>query len=298
MAFVPAVGDADKVRFGLVPRDYVIDAMDALSVMDKSVGRTYALTDPNPPTARQLVDVFAEHLGKKVVWVPLPLGLTHAVVGGVPGLEGLLGLPAEGLDYFAYRTVHTTDQRGRRPRGDRGRLPAVRRLRRHAAGLHDRPSRVRLVRDDLSHPDPPPPCTRSTTHLEHTVTTDKPAVIVNVSLAGSDRDYDQHVTFLDSEFHLRRIGTNGDVAAAEELVRKWADDADVIAVTGIREARVAGLYDGDLEAVEQGQARHPDDPGHRRARPARRAAGVVDPPRADRRCPATSPTPASWCSAA
>ena len=30
-------------------------------------------------------------------------------MGGVPGLEGLLGLPAEGLDYFAYRTVHTTD---------------------------------------------------------------------------------------------------------------------------------------------------------------------------------------------
>ena len=26
----------------------------------------------------------------------------------VPGLEGLLGLPAEGLDYFAYRTVHDT----------------------------------------------------------------------------------------------------------------------------------------------------------------------------------------------
>jgi predicted amino acid dehydrogenase len=83
------------------------------------------------------------------------------------------------------------------------------------------------------------------------VTTDKPAVIVNVSLAGSDRDYDQHVTFLEQEFHLRRIGTNGDVAAAEELVRKWADDADVIAVTGIREARVAGLYDGDLEAVNR-----------------------------------------------
>lgn len=108
VAVIPEVGDADQVRFGLVPRDYVIDAMDALSVLDSSEGRTYALTDPNPPTARQLVDVFAEHMAKRVVWIRLPLGITRSIVGTVPGLEGLLGLPAEGLDYFAYRTVHDT----------------------------------------------------------------------------------------------------------------------------------------------------------------------------------------------
>ncbi|MGB7981019.1 MAG: SDR family oxidoreductase [Candidatus Nanopelagicales bacterium] len=108
LAVVPAVGDPDEVRFGLVPRDYVIDAMDALSAMDKSEGRTYALTDPHPPTARTLVDAFASYLGKRVTWVPLPLGATRALLGGIPGLEKLLGLPAEGLDYFAYRTVHST----------------------------------------------------------------------------------------------------------------------------------------------------------------------------------------------
>jgi predicted amino acid dehydrogenase len=80
---------------------------------------------------------------------------------------------------------------------------------------------------------------------------DKPFVIVNVSLAGSERDYDAHVTFLDHEFHLRRLGANGDVRAATELVKKWADEADVIAVTGAREARAIGLYDGDLAAVDR-----------------------------------------------
>jgi len=83
------------------------------------------------------------------------------------------------------------------------------------------------------------------------VTLDKPAVIVNVSLAGSERDYDQHVTFLERDIHVRRIGTNGNVRTAQELVRKWADDADVIAVTGLREARAIGLYDGELAAVEK-----------------------------------------------
>ena len=63
-----------------------------------------------------------------------------------------------------------------------------------------------------------------------------PTLIVQVSLTGPDRDFDEHVTFLDHEFRIIRLGTNGDVAAAEALVRKWDQDADAIAVTGVREA--------------------------------------------------------------
>jgi hypothetical protein len=107
-AVVPAVGDPDRVRVCLVPRDFVVDAMDELSALDRSVGRTYALTDPDPPTVRQLVDTFAGHLGKRVVWLPLPLGVTRSFVGAVPGVERLLGLPAESVDYFASPTTYPT----------------------------------------------------------------------------------------------------------------------------------------------------------------------------------------------
>ncbi len=81
-------------------------------------------------------------------------------------------------------------------------------------------------------------------------TTD-PTLIVHVSLTGSERDFDEYVTFLHHDFRIVRMGTNGDVVAAEALVRKWADEAAAIAVSGIREARAAGLYDGELEAIEQ-----------------------------------------------
>ncbi len=108
VAVVPAVGAADSVKVCVVPRDFVVEAMDELSVLDRSLGRTYALTDPNPPTARQVVETFARHLGKRVVWVPLPLGLTRTVVATVPGLERLLGLPAEALEYFASPTTYST----------------------------------------------------------------------------------------------------------------------------------------------------------------------------------------------
>ncbi len=76
-------------------------------------------------------------------------------------------------------------------------------------------------------------------------------VIVQVSLTGSERDYDEHVTFLERDFRIVRLGTNGDVDAAEALVRKWAEQAAAIAVTGLREARASGLYDGELVSIER-----------------------------------------------
>jgi thioester reductase-like protein len=108
VALVPAVGPLDRVQVCVVPRDFVVEAMDLLSVMDASAGRTFALTDPHPPTVHQLAGIFAQHLGKTVLWVPLPLGPTRRLVGSVPGLERLLGLPAEGLDYFASPTTYAT----------------------------------------------------------------------------------------------------------------------------------------------------------------------------------------------
>ena len=77
------------------------------------------------------------------------------------------------------------------------------------------------------------------------------SIIVNVSLATSDRDYDETVTFLERDFRLVRVGTDGDVPAAQALVRQWDPSAAAIAVTGIREARAAGMYDGDLAAVDK-----------------------------------------------
>ncbi len=78
-----------------------------------------------------------------------------------------------------------------------------------------------------------------------------PLLIVNVSLTSPDRDYDETVRFLGRDVRVVRLGTGGDVAAAEDLVREWEHLADAIAVTGIREARAAGLYDGELKAVDQ-----------------------------------------------
>lgn len=95
---------------------------------------------------------------------------------------------------------------------------------------------------------------------------DTPLLVVNVSLTGPERDYDTWVTFLDRRIRLVRIGTSGDVAAAESLVREWAARADALAVTGFREARAVGLYDGELDAIDKVKRAVRDVPvsdGHR-----------------------------------
>jgi predicted amino acid dehydrogenase len=79
----------------------------------------------------------------------------------------------------------------------------------------------------------------------------EPLLVVNISLTGADRDYDERVTLFDRPFRLLRLGTSGDIARAESLVREWGDRASAIAVTGAREARATGLYDGELAAIDR-----------------------------------------------
>ena len=79
---------------------------------------------------------------------------------------------------------------------------------------------------------------------------DQPALVVAVSLLDPSDDYDEHVTFLGQEVRIVRVGTGGRVEDALSLVAKWATQAQAIAVTGVREARVTGDYDGDLRSIE------------------------------------------------
>ena len=78
---------------------------------------------------------------------------------------------------------------------------------------------------------------------------DEPLTVVNVSLAGSDRDYDEKVQFLGRNFRIVREGADGSLEKALELVRGWTQEADVLAVSGAREAATAGLFSGDRRVV-------------------------------------------------
>ncbi len=77
------------------------------------------------------------------------------------------------------------------------------------------------------------------------------ALVVDVSLLDPGDDYDEDVTFLGRHFRVRRFGTAGKVDEARALVDTWAGQAQAIAVTGVREARASGHFEGDPDVLEE-----------------------------------------------
>ncbi len=105
---LPQTPGIDSNRVGLIPRDCVINGISALSTMPNSLGETYALTDPHPPTVREAVNTIAGLMGRRIAWVPLPETLVSAV-SRIPGASGLLGIPVDAVvDYMNHATLYDT----------------------------------------------------------------------------------------------------------------------------------------------------------------------------------------------
>lgn len=108
LAIVPRVADPRQIRFTMVPRDYLVSALDHLSSKDASAGRTYALADPHPPTVAAMLQILGTVTGQHLAEVPIPLGLTKRAIKRLRWLRDFVGFPSEALDYFAHSTSYDT----------------------------------------------------------------------------------------------------------------------------------------------------------------------------------------------
>jgi predicted amino acid dehydrogenase len=79
----------------------------------------------------------------------------------------------------------------------------------------------------------------------------EPPLVVDVSLHGHDGDYEEGVSFLGKDYRLLRIGTDGRVHEVHDLVQSWRTQARAVAITGVREVRASGKFEGDLDSVER-----------------------------------------------
>ena len=108
LAFLPVPGHPGRTRINLVPRDFVISAIDALAQAKGSAGLCYQLADPEPPTIAEVIRLMAEATGRAIVQVPTPLGLAKAAIDHLPGVYRLLEIPSSSVDYFVHPTFYDT----------------------------------------------------------------------------------------------------------------------------------------------------------------------------------------------
>jgi nucleoside-diphosphate-sugar epimerase len=108
IATLPVVGRPSRYRFNVVPRDFVIRAIEHLSGLAASRGKTYAIADPDPLTVDETIDTIADAAQRKVVRIPLPKGVAKGALRYVPGVYRLMRIPAAAVDYFVHPTLYDT----------------------------------------------------------------------------------------------------------------------------------------------------------------------------------------------
>src|SRR5688572_28478457 len=108
IALLPVVGRSSRYRFNCVPRDFVINAIDYLSALPRSLGKTYALADPDPLTVDETIDTIGAATHRTVLRVPLTKAIAKGALQYVPGVYRLLRIPPAAVDYFVHPTEYDT----------------------------------------------------------------------------------------------------------------------------------------------------------------------------------------------
>jgi nucleoside-diphosphate-sugar epimerase len=108
LATLPVVGRPSRYRFNVVPRDFAMNAIEYLSALPQSAGKTYAIADPEPLTVDETIDTIARAAGRKVLRVPLTKGMAKGALRYVPGVYRLMQIPPAAVDYFVHPTLYDT----------------------------------------------------------------------------------------------------------------------------------------------------------------------------------------------
>jgi nucleoside-diphosphate-sugar epimerase len=108
IALLPVVGRPSRYRFNVVPRDFIVDAIEALSGRDDAVGKTFQLADPDPLTVDETIDLIAHATARTVVRIPLTRGIAKFAIDHVPGVYRLMQIPSPAVDYFTHPTSYDT----------------------------------------------------------------------------------------------------------------------------------------------------------------------------------------------
>ena len=104
-----------EVSLNMVPFDFVVDAMVALSKDDRAIGATVHLADPAPPTTEQLFDLISQVMKGRDSLATVPSGIVYPVLM-LPFAPKITGLPHSAVPYFFLEQILRHDARARAAR--------------------------------------------------------------------------------------------------------------------------------------------------------------------------------------
>src|ERR1051325_11369226 len=107
-SLLPVVGRPADYRFNVVPRDFIVEAIDYLPAHPASLGRCYQLADPAPLTVDETIEAIAAATGHRVVRVPLPASAAKGAIENVPGVYRMMRIPSAAVNYFVHPTDYDT----------------------------------------------------------------------------------------------------------------------------------------------------------------------------------------------
>ena len=99
VAVVPLVGDPRAAELNVVPRDFALDALVELAGRPETVGETYHLADPSPPSVAGAVAAIADAADRRLLAPRVPRWALEGALRRVPGLARATGLDPESVAY-------------------------------------------------------------------------------------------------------------------------------------------------------------------------------------------------------
>lgn len=108
LAVLPVVGRPSRYTFNVVPRDFMVNAIEYVSGRRDIVHKCYQLADPAPLTVDATINVIARATGRRVLRIPLTKGLANFSIDHIPGVFRLMRIPSPAVDYFVHPTTYDT----------------------------------------------------------------------------------------------------------------------------------------------------------------------------------------------
>jgi nucleoside-diphosphate-sugar epimerase len=99
----------EKVSLNLVPVDFVVEAMTAITKDERAAGKTLQIADPQPLTTHDLFEAIARTMIGRGSRITVPAKLVRSTLS-LPFSPNITGLPHAGVPYFFLNQTYDTKQ--------------------------------------------------------------------------------------------------------------------------------------------------------------------------------------------